>query len=43
MGMLYEYDWTERNALGLYTDQDIRYLESKNKEKEVDPDENQDQ
>lgn len=43
MGRIYEYDWIERNTLGLYTDQDIKYLDSNDEKKEEDPDENQDQ
>lgn len=43
MGRIYEYDWIERNTLGLYSDQDVRYLNSENNEKTEDPDEDQDQ
>lgn len=43
MGRIYEYDWIERNTLGLYSDQDVKYLESINNKKKEDPDEDQDQ
>ena len=30
MGRIYEYDWIERNTLGLYSDQDVKYLNAVN-------------